>query len=49
MIICEECGEIYEAWRGQCPQYLHKHLTADQKRFISELTPDDCQYVGWIQ
>ncbi len=49
MIICEECGEIYEAWRGQCPQYLHKHLTDEQKAFLADLMPDNSQCIGWIQ
>ncbi len=48
MILCEECGEIYAAWRGQCPQFLN-HMTDEQKEFLRTLVPDDSQCIGWIQ
>ncbi len=48
MIICEECGEWYVAWKTLCPN-RHNHITQEQKDWAAALVPDDTQYVGWVQ
>ncbi len=48
MTICEECGELYCTWRGDCPNQKN-HLTDAQKAFVADLVPDDSQCIGWIQ